>query len=599
MRPPLSASGRGSDRRGAALKETTMKTNRFLSLPLLLSAALVLTSRVSFPEAQENYSETGTLTEMQAVPCGSQARGFTGIGGLLATAGVERVNSKDKLCQEYVLRTSYLEYRIRPMDDKDAALLPVGEKSRFRIKKDRVLLSVPEGDGKVREYKVVGVKPLTADEDSRPAAYAKNEAPVLEHRPAADSARPASGGTTNSAPPAATDPANPAKASPTVAASPPPGGPNGATLAVLPADSRQTGLPSLAPQTVSLAPQDDPTGSVNTPLTRVQVMGLVSGGVSSQRVAALVSERGISFQPSPEFVTDLKSVGATDELLNALAAAKSQAAPASKPAVRSITVQQPSAPGAPVTEVRYLQNTEQQDRAAEMARPDDPQVHLALAAALGQEGKWSEAAAQYAAVVSSQPNDAAAHSDLALALKRSGDVDGAIREYRRALEISPTLAATHDNLGVALSQKGDVKGAIAEFQAAIRLDPANSQAHNNLGSILEQQKDADGAIREYRQALSLGGDCCDAHYNLATALELKGDLDGAVAEFRQAVKTKPNDAATRVGLAGALERKGDVAGALEQYAIAVKLAPQDSAIRAHYDRLAGVSSAQNGGGSGN
>jgi hypothetical protein len=63
------------------------------------------------------------------------------------------------LCQEYVLQTERLTYRIRPKDDKHPALLPVGETAQFRIHKDKMLLRVPETDGKEREYVVVSMIP--------------------------------------------------------------------------------------------------------------------------------------------------------------------------------------------------------------------------------------------------------------------------------------------------------------------------------------------------------------------------------------------------------------------------------------------------------
>ncbi len=569
-----------------------MDSKRVLSLVLLAAAASVLTSQDSFPKDKDYFQESGTLTEMQAVPCGSRAKGFTGIGGLLATAGIENVNSKDKLCQEYVLRTNYIEYRIRPVNDKDAALLPVGEKSQFRIVKGHILLNVPEGDGKTREYLVVGMKPLKPDEDyqSTPAAGPVQLQRRTDPNPAQDSAKPAD-----------SDPADPAasRVQPIRYSQPdpqPPGGAYSRPVAVLPTstDSSVATVPRPLAATPE-APQSESSASANKPLTAAQVMGLVAGGVASARVAALVRNRGISFQPTSDFLTDLKSVGASEELLNAVAHANvpgdAAAATTTPNAQRS-----PASPNN-ATQARGLQATERQDRAAELARPDDPSVHLELADALGQEGKWSEAAAQYAAVISNDPNNAAVHNDLALALRKSGDIEGAIREYQRALAINPSQAAIHDNLGVALSQKGDAQGAIAQFREAIRNDPRSAQAHNNLGSMLEQQRDLDGAIREYQQAIDLGG-TGDVQYNLGSALDLKGELNGAISSFRQVLKTNPDDVRTRCALGGALERKGDLQGAFHEYDIARQLAPNDATVQANYNRLAKSSSAHNTTGSG-
>jgi hypothetical protein len=63
------------------------------------------------------------------------------------------------MCQEYVLQTERVTYRIRPKDDKHPVLLPVGETAQFRIHKDKLLLRVPEADGKEREYCVLSMTP--------------------------------------------------------------------------------------------------------------------------------------------------------------------------------------------------------------------------------------------------------------------------------------------------------------------------------------------------------------------------------------------------------------------------------------------------------
>jgi len=50
--------------------------------------------------------------------------------------------TQETLCQEYVLRSQRVTYRIRPKDDKHPALLPIGETAEFRIHKDKLLLRV-------------------------------------------------------------------------------------------------------------------------------------------------------------------------------------------------------------------------------------------------------------------------------------------------------------------------------------------------------------------------------------------------------------------------------------------------------------------------
>jgi hypothetical protein len=72
------------------------------------------------------------------------------------------MQSRKTFCQEYVLATPQVVYHIRPHgDDKHPALLPVGQTAQFRMKKDRMVLRVPEGDNKEREYDVVSATPVT------------------------------------------------------------------------------------------------------------------------------------------------------------------------------------------------------------------------------------------------------------------------------------------------------------------------------------------------------------------------------------------------------------------------------------------------------
>lgn len=110
----------------------------------------------------KNQPDRGMLEKMEAVPCGAKQRGITGLGSVFASAGLEHVNSDEKLCPEYLLRTDEMEYQIRPTD-KHPVVLPVGHEGEFKLKKDRLFLKVPDGDRKTRAYQVVSMKPLETE----------------------------------------------------------------------------------------------------------------------------------------------------------------------------------------------------------------------------------------------------------------------------------------------------------------------------------------------------------------------------------------------------------------------------------------------------
>ncbi len=67
-----------------------------------------------------------------------------------------------------------------------------------------------------------------------------------------------------------------------------------------------------------------PTGAPqpNRALNRAQVMALVKAGVPSSRVAMLASERGIDFEPSDDFLQQLRTAGAGQDVVDALKTAE-------------------------------------------------------------------------------------------------------------------------------------------------------------------------------------------------------------------------------------------------------------------------------------
>jgi len=310
------------------------------------------------------------------------------------------------------------------------------------------------------------------------------------------------------------------------------------------------------------------TAAAAKALNRAQILGLVEGGVSNRRVESLIKQRGINFEPAPQYVEMLREAGADEALITALRSA------ATPPGEAQTTKSHP-----PVHRSVYADLNPQLDRAHSFAA----------------DGRWADAIAEYRAVLRADPSNTLALNGLGRALARAGDLDGAIEQYRHALVaiqqdhdrsgLAPMVATVHDNLGVALRRKGDMAGAIAEFRKAIEAEPRNSQAHENLGLTLEAQKDFDGALAEYQTVLKLDGSCCQAQYNIGRVQEMKGNLDAAVATFEAALAARPDDPLAHYSLGTALERKGDQRNALEQYRLAARLAPTDTTIEAAYARL--------------
>jgi len=126
--------------------------------PLVLAVVLVAAVPLS-AGGKKKDPERAMLEKMEAVPCGAKQKGLSGLGSFWASVGITDVHSNEKLCPQYVLRTDEMDYKIRPMDLKHPEVLPIGHEIVFKIKKDRMMLGVPDGDKKMRAYEVVAMEP--------------------------------------------------------------------------------------------------------------------------------------------------------------------------------------------------------------------------------------------------------------------------------------------------------------------------------------------------------------------------------------------------------------------------------------------------------
>ena len=134
---------------------------RFRCSSSLAALPLSADNKKKKPEAR------AMLETMEAVPGGAKEKGLTGLGTLWASAGITHVNSDEKLCPQYLLRTDEMEYHTRPTDLKHAVLLPVGQEIEFKIKKDRMFVKALDGDRKARSYNIVAMKPANPDSESQ------------------------------------------------------------------------------------------------------------------------------------------------------------------------------------------------------------------------------------------------------------------------------------------------------------------------------------------------------------------------------------------------------------------------------------------------
>ena len=114
--------------------------------------------------------QSGTLLRMESVPCGTTEKSAKSFAGEMLGTDSAHKNTQQLLCQEYVLQTDRIVYRIRPRDEKHPALLPVGQNAQFWMDKDKMRLRVEDMDDKERDYTVVSITPRGTSKPAEAAA---------------------------------------------------------------------------------------------------------------------------------------------------------------------------------------------------------------------------------------------------------------------------------------------------------------------------------------------------------------------------------------------------------------------------------------------
>jgi len=127
-----------------------MKSRVMLGAVLLVSVAYA---------KEPKPRQTGKLVQMESVACGVDENSGKSFAGELIGTDSAHKKTHELLCQEYILQSERVIFRIRPRDEKHPVLLPVGEQAQFRLEKDRMILRVEDLDDKDREYVVVSMTP--------------------------------------------------------------------------------------------------------------------------------------------------------------------------------------------------------------------------------------------------------------------------------------------------------------------------------------------------------------------------------------------------------------------------------------------------------
>jgi Flp pilus assembly protein TadD len=284
-------------------------------------------------------------------------------------------------------------------------------------------------------------------------------------------------------------------------------------------------------------------GAEAKPLNRKQIVSLLQGSVSPKRIANLIEQRGIDFEPSSEDVQALQQAKASEAVINAVRAAR-QVLP------KEVLLERHRAKAREFEGRGAAADAESEYRAALQLDPADATLHAGLARVLGQQKKWTLA----------------------------------IGSYRESLHLRPGDYETSYQLGVALRESGDPAGAINAWTEALKYKQDDPRIFDDLGRAFAERRDWRRTAVAYRALARLRPDSATAFMELGIALRNGGDPPGALAAFREAVRLNSNDPIAHNNLGFALEERGEVQAAFEQYQLAVQLNPRDPSIKSNFER---------------
>jgi Flp pilus assembly protein TadD len=192
-------------------------------------------------------------------------------------------------------------------------------------------------------------------------------------------------------------------------------------------------------------------------------------------------------------------------------------------------------------------------------------------------GRYAEAELAFRQLAEVHPDDPNIHINLAAALAHLERDQEALAELDRALELDPTHAKALFNRGLLLEHSGQPEAAAEQYRQAVRYDPGHKRARASLerltGTALVWAPETENEAEAHALAVQAG------------EAARRGDLEGAVRLLDEAQKLAPNLPMVYDYRANVAYLTGDIDAAISALERALELEPDNAKAKKNLDAL--------------
>jgi Tfp pilus assembly protein PilF len=172
-------------------------------------------------------------------------------------------------------------------------------------------------------------------------------------------------------------------------------------------------------------------------------------------------------------------------------------------------------------------------------RSDEAEKAFEKAMTAVRDGKNSDAAKQFAAMVAADPNDYFAWTMLGTIYMTEKKYSEATGAFDKALEQRPSFTLALVNYGKSQIAQKDFDRAIELLMKAVESEPTSAEANHMLGEAYLQAKKGSLAVGYLNKALELAPvEKADIHIRLAALYHGAGMKDRAAAEYKAFLEKK-------------------------------------------------------------